>query len=193
MKIDAEYIAELVAKTETNEKGCWIWTGNAGQPPRDYGYMTYRKRSWRVHRLSYALHKGPIPEGMVVCHTCDTPRCCNPDHLWIGTQDDNLADMRARNGHYLSNKTVCKRGHEFTPDNTWTDSTGRRHCRICARARLRVRDCGWTWEEALADSAPVPHGAITKRRRYGRKNNPQDSHVDLAGRTLGKSAQDLEP
>jgi hypothetical protein len=74
--------------------GCWEWTGS--KTPKGYG----QTRLWRVtqaaHRCSYLFHIGPIPSGMLVCHKCDNPGCVRPDHLFIGTAEDNTSDMFAK-------------------------------------------------------------------------------------------------
>lgn len=82
---------------------CWLWTGavNGG----GYGHISQagrrndRQPAIAVHRLSYELHNGPIPDGLFVLHMCDTPRCVNPAHLFVGTQIDNMQDraMKGRN------------------------------------------------------------------------------------------------
>jgi hypothetical protein len=71
--------------------GCWIWIGGLYQS--GYGSFKVDRASKRAHRFSWELHNGTIPTGMVVCHKCDTPSCVNPDHLFIGSQRDNIADM----------------------------------------------------------------------------------------------------
>ena len=71
---------------------CWEWTAATN----NIGYGMFRFDNYKMrtaHRVSYELHKGPIPQGKVVCHTCDNPKCVNPDHLWVGTLKDNAQDM----------------------------------------------------------------------------------------------------
>jgi len=70
--------------------GCWLW-------PVAKGYGCYRGK--RPSRLSYEAFKGPIPEGLFVCHTCDVTQCVNPDHLWVGTASDNSLDMVKKGRH----------------------------------------------------------------------------------------------
>lgn len=75
---------------------CWLWQGGTGYPPGDYGHLKVGGRTERAHVFSYRLHHGSIPRGMVVCHACDTPRCVNPSHLWLGTQMDNVRDRNTK-------------------------------------------------------------------------------------------------
>lgn len=83
--------------------GCWIYTGFLD--PEGYGKFMEAGKQLRAHRYSYTLHKGNIPEGLFVCHTCDVPCCVNPDHLWLGTHDDNMKD-KVKKGRSNGNRPL---------------------------------------------------------------------------------------
>jgi len=85
--------AYIAARITQSTNGCWLWMR---QKDKD-GYGQWRwssKGKWqKAHRESYQAFKGAIPDGLCVLHTCDTPACCNPDHLYAGTRKDNVRDM----------------------------------------------------------------------------------------------------
>lgn len=78
--------------------GCWSWKGSKHQ--FGYGWIRHGNKTLIAHRVSYALHKGEIPDGMLVMHTCDNPECTNPDHLVLGTDADNQADKVSKGRQY---------------------------------------------------------------------------------------------
>ena len=73
---------------------CWLWTkGKSGQR---YGSFDCDGKTLRAHRVSWVLHFGPIPDNLCVCHKCDTPLCVRPDHLFLGTNLDNVRDREKK-------------------------------------------------------------------------------------------------
>lgn len=97
--------------------GCWLWT--AATDGRGYGVIGIGRRVFKAHRISWLLHRGPVPDGMDVLHRCDTPPCVNPDHLWLGTAKDNAADMvakgRGRNRVFYGDQHWSRRRPERVP------------------------------------------------------------------------------
>jgi hypothetical protein len=86
----------LSAQTRRDDKtGCLIWTGKT-QKRFPYGYFYRKTKIVYAHRAAYAAVHGPIPKGKVICHACDNPTCIAIEHLSLGTQQDNLADMRRK-------------------------------------------------------------------------------------------------
>lgn len=109
----AEIAPRFWAKVQRG-KGCWLWQG-ATFGSRNYGAFNWAdKRPGYAHRFSYELHFGPIPDGRVVMHTCDTPACVRPDHLRLGSQRQNIRDAvekgrwhsEARRAYYESQERV---------------------------------------------------------------------------------------
>jgi hypothetical protein len=82
-------------------QGCWVWHGQIGH--NGYGVTWKDGRHQYAHRVAYELMYGTIRAGLRVCHSCDNPPCCRPGHLFLGSQEENIFDMRrkGRNPHPL--------------------------------------------------------------------------------------------
>jgi len=77
-----------------HEDGCWLWTDQFNRS--GYGIMSYQGTKYVMHRLSWTVFKGRIPSDLFVLHKCDIRNCINPEHLFLGTAQDNMDDMRAK-------------------------------------------------------------------------------------------------
>lgn len=146
-----EKFLRYINKTQS---GCWEWTGGLS---RGYGRFWFKGRVGALaHRISWQIHKGPIPGDLPLDHLCRNPKCVNPDHLEPVTQAVNMS--RSKNAR----KTHCPYGHEYTEANTrlvrsHTSTSGfSRSCKACeprrgAQQRMRARAC-----KALAVSQGIP-------------------------------------
>lgn len=120
-----------------SDTGCWEWIGAKDKD----GYGLFHAHPYqRAHRFSYVLFYNQSLKDLCVCHYCDNPSCVNPEHLWLGTIGDNNRDAMRKGRKIQPNKDkkVCKRGHEFTDENTYIQkSKNSRICKACRRVKIR--------------------------------------------------------
>jgi len=133
-------LQRIKRRTIRDPSGCWIWMGAISM---GYGRITISsngsKKVKGVHRVMWELTNGPIPKGIFVLHTCDIRHCINPNHLFLGTQLDNMQDMikkgRKSKIRWNTNITHCKHGHPFDEKNTYYyPNKNEKSCRTCQRA-----------------------------------------------------------
>lgn len=124
---------------------CWVWLGYRWSFYKEkgagHGGFFYQGKMRGAHRIAIALNTvgNYIADDSQALHTCDTPYCVNPSHLYIGTHIDNMRDVVVRKRHKSRNKTHCKRGHLLSSDNLHPSSKTR-SCRKCTTIRQRKYD-----------------------------------------------------
>src|SRR5262245_26460201 len=117
-----------VQKTES----CWLWT--AGLDTSGYGYIVIGgHHSEKAHRFAYALLVGPIPMDLYVLHRCDVRNCVNPDHLFLGTQADNTADMVAKQRQARGNVNHARLNEQQVLEIRALHSDGVNNCALARR------------------------------------------------------------
>lgn len=124
---------------------CWEW--QASFYKCGYGQFSMCiDGSWRprqAHRMSWIIHCGQIPQGLLVCHSCDNKKCVNPHHLFLGTHKDNLRDMSSKGRSFHQQKTHCPKGHAYNEKNTsvvrGNSGLKIRRCKECKKIDGRAR------------------------------------------------------
>jgi hypothetical protein len=131
-------IERFMAKVQKAITGCWEWTACCNQ--KGYGLFRLGSRKFGTrqfilaHRFAYRHFVGPIPDGLTLDHLCRNRACVNPEHLEPVLHRVNVLrgiGPSAQNAR----KMHCLRGHEYNAENTYTNSQGKRACRICKRSR----------------------------------------------------------
>jgi hypothetical protein len=156
---------EKVDKSDAD--GCWLWTATRACRPEyesGYGRIYAHGKARPAAQVAWELANGqPFPEGMLACHHCDNPPCVRPDHIFPGTNSDNINDAvnKGRWSKGPALRPYCKYGHLMEGDNVFYSRT-RRRCRQCRRvsfnkykAKRKIRD--------LAEGRPKP--TVTKAMR----------------------------
>lgn len=141
-RIASDYLERSIEKLP-DLPGCWLWFGATDSS--GYGSIRLNGKTFGAHRASWICYKGQIPEGLLILHRCDVPCCINPNHLFLGTDQDNAFD-KVRKGRASSTsgmaykkgfrKKFCKQGHPRTPDNVMISNSG---CLTCKRVSQRRR------------------------------------------------------
>lgn len=127
----------LESRRVIDNNGCWIWTGATNT--YGYGRINFNGRFVGVHRVSLKVYKpSEFIEDLGTLHKCDVRNCFNPEHLYCGSQSDNLLQCVIDGRHQTANKTHCVNGHEFSAENS-SFVNGKRRCKVCHRDAERQR------------------------------------------------------
>jgi hypothetical protein len=163
--------------TKGSVEQCWDWTGKRN--PKGYGVIKVNNTEWYAHRVSFELTNGPIPDGLLACHTCDRPRCVNPHHLFAGTSLDNTTDMIAKGRMVTNPMRGEQQGNALLTDNLVRHIRKSRllgeTCKsIGARLGVNHRTISYA---ATGTSWSHVEGAIPKQARYKKQAGTDTSNL----------------
>jgi hypothetical protein len=145
--------------------GCILWTGS--RTTNGYGGLTFKGRPWQAHRASWTANRGAIPDGLLVCHRCDVRTCINPDHLFLGTQKENMADKVAKQGHERRTEEGPERRPSKAPEILRIEMLGREFVTRVLAIRPLL--------QAEAVSARTPRPAARSSRATSARRLPRRS------------------
>jgi hypothetical protein len=105
--VDEKAVSRFFSKVDfEGPNGCWVWKASS---VKGYGQFKYKDYQRSAHKLSFEHFYGPVPDGLCVCHTCHNSLCVNPNHLKLGTDQDNVDDKVAANRQSQGAKVWAKR------------------------------------------------------------------------------------
>jgi hypothetical protein len=152
MSTRSDYLERFSRKIDKST-GCWLWTGAIN--PKGYAKMRFEGRAVDAHRVSWNLHRGSIPDGLFVLHRCDVRHCVNPEHLFLGTHQDNMDDMQAKGRHRCNPTTGERHWSRLRPKDFHESRAGERNGRakLSAADVIRIRESFRAGDTTVAELA----------------------------------------
>jgi hypothetical protein len=143
--------------------GCWLWTG--ADTRGGYGAFRLRPKTVRAPRMAWTLYKGPIPDGLEPCHCCDTPACCSPYHLFLGTQMENVHDCmsKGRDRKAKGKDSSAVKHSKLTEEQVIAIAADTRLLHVIALEYGITKQYAWqirkrkTWKHLLSSEDPNTH------------------------------------
>lgn len=147
--------------------GCWIWQLSTDK--NGYGITELNSKKEAAHRVYYKKYKGLVPDKLLVLHKCDNPPCVNPEHLFLGTQKQNIQDAINKGRFYGGTETHCVRNHEYTEGNTgYNSKSNLRFCKNCKKQS----------DERRKESYRARHNEIVRAYKLRKKNKENALAID---------------
>ena len=145
--------------------GCWLWLGSVWG--NGYGRIKINGECKKASRASWEIHNGAIPTGMYVCHRCDNPACVNPDHLFLGTPKDNIADC-IKKGRLPNNS-----GNKVFRENMGRPGEKNRFAKLTESQVISIRKDGRRYVEISKDYGITPEcvSQIVNRKTWKHLEN----------------------